>query len=155
DLVVTGILNTGVDIVAGGAGLVTLAISGGDVGAAAHTIESVQEKQIGPLTDAGEKVAGVVAPVVDKYYEQNMAALGDATLEATGSPMLAMAAHKSVELVGTVLGAGAVGKSLKNGAKVDGVVPDNVAGSVWHATSNSRAAQGVLNGIDPAYLNPN
>jgi len=117
DLVVTGILNTGVDIVAGGAGLVTLAISGGDVGAAAHTIESVQEKQIGPLTDAGEKVAGVVAPVVDKYYEQNMAALGDATLEATGSPMLASAAHKSVELVGTVIGGRGVIKGLK-GPKV-------------------------------------
>ena len=26
---------------------------------------------------------------------------------------------------------------------------------VWHATANPRAAQGVLNGIDPAYLNPN
>ncbi|MDP2713463.1 RHS repeat-associated core domain-containing protein [Rheinheimera sp.] len=121
DLVVTGLVNTGVDIVAGGAGLVTLAISGGNVDAAAHTIESVQEKQIGLLSQAGEKVAGVVAPAVDKYYEQNMAALGDATLEATGSPMLATAAHKSVELVGTVLGAGVVGKSLKNGAKVDGV----------------------------------
>jgi RES domain len=27
--------------------------------------------------------------------------------------------------------------------------------NAWHATANPRAAQGVLNGIDPAYLNPN
>ncbi|MDP5143335.1 RHS domain-containing protein [Rheinheimera baltica] len=160
DLVVTGILNTGVDIVAGGAGLVTLAISGGDVGAAAHTIESVQEKQIGPLTDAGEKVAAVVAPVVDKYYEQNMAALGDATLEATASPLLAMAAHKSVELVGTVLGAGAVGKSLKNGAKVVPDSADNFARAVLNKASQaelevtsflsdlSQAVGGRLEGLD-------
>ena len=32
---------------------------------------------------------------------------------------------------------------------------DDAAGFVWHATANPRAAQGVLNGIDPAYLNPN
>lgn len=160
DLVVTGVVNTGVDIVAGGAGLVTLAISGGNVDAAVHTIESVQEKQIGLLSQAGEKVAGVVAPVVDKYYEQNMAALGDATMEATGSPMLATAAHKSVELVGTVLGAGVVGKSLKNGAKIAPNSADSFARSVLNKASQaepevtsflsdlSQAAGGRLEGLD-------
>ncbi|MCS6123647.1 RHS repeat-associated core domain-containing protein [Shewanella baltica] len=116
DLVITGLLNTGVDIVAGGAGLVTLAISGGDLDAAVHTIESVQEKQLGLLTQAGDKVANVVAPVVDKYYEQNMAALGEVTLETTGLPALAMMAHKSVEIAGTLLGGRGVIKGVK-GAK--------------------------------------
>ena len=87
----------------------TLAISGGDVDAAVYTMESVQENQVGPFTQAGEDVAKVVAPVVDEYYEQNMAAIGEKTLEVTDSPALAMAAHKSVELVGTVMGAGVVG----------------------------------------------
>jgi RHS repeat-associated protein len=141
DLVVTGLVNTGVDIVAGGAGLVTLAISGGDVDAAVHTIESVQEKQIGLLSQAGEKVAGVVAPVIDKYYEQNMAALGDATLEATGSPMLATAAHKSVELVGTVVGAGVVGRSVKGAAKVDGVIPSKLPDGIY---ADSKGVYGYL-----------
>ena len=30
-----------------------------------------------------------------------------------------------------------------------------IAESVWHATGNPRAAQGVLDGIDPKFLNPN
>ncbi|WP_310795247.1 RHS repeat-associated core domain-containing protein [Shewanella baltica] len=123
DLVTTGLLNTGVDIVAGGAGLVTLAISGGDLDAAVHTIESVQEKQLGLLTQAGEKVANVVAPVVDKYYEQNMAALGKVTLETTGSPALAMMAHKSVEIAGTLLGGQGVLKSLKVKKNITGNLP--------------------------------
>ena len=141
DLVVTGLVNTGVDIVAGGAGLVTLAISGGNVDAAVHTIESVQEKQIGLLSQAGEKVAGVVVPVVDKYYEQNMAALGDATLETTGSPLLATAAHKSVELVGTVVGAGVVGRSVKGAAKVDGVDPGKLPDGIY---ADSKGVYGYL-----------
>lgn len=124
DLMATGLVNTGVDIVAGGAGLVTLAISGGDVDAAVYTMESVQENQVGPFTQAGEEVAKVVAPVVDKYYEQNMAAIGEKTLEVTDSPLLAMAAHKSVELVGTVMGAGVVGNAVKRAAKVDVDVPN-------------------------------
>jgi RHS repeat-associated protein len=37
--------------------------------------------------------------------------------------------------------------------------PENDVGeqssSVWHATTNSRATEGVLGGIDPAFLNPN
>lgn len=36
-----------------------------------------------------------------------------------------------------------------------GTADSDGSSSVWHATSNSRATQGVLNGIDPAYLNPN
>ena len=113
DLFVSGLLNTVVDVVAGGAGIVTLAMSGGDVDAAVHTIESVQSNQIGPFTDAGQAVSEKLAPIVQEYYEDNMAALGDATLEATGSPALATIAHKSVEIAATLAG----GKTVLNGAK--------------------------------------
>jgi len=50
---------------------------------------------------------------VQEYYEDNMAALGDATLDATGSPLLATMAHKSVEIAGTLVG----GKTLLNSVK--------------------------------------
>lgn len=40
-------------------------------------------------------------------------------------------------------------------APVPLVGANNAPEFVWHATANPRAAQGVLNGIDPAYLNPN
>ena len=50
---------------------------------------------------------------MQEYYEDNMAALGDATLEATGSPALATMAHKSVEIAATLAG----GKTVLNGAK--------------------------------------
>ena len=113
DLFVSGLLNSVVDVVAGGAGIVTLAMSGGDVDAAVHTIESVQSNQIGPFTDAGQAVSEKLAPIVQEYYEDNMAALGDATLEATGSPALATMAHKSVEIAATLAG----GKTVLNGAK--------------------------------------
>ena len=113
DLFVSGLLNSVVDVVAGGAGIVTLAMSGGDVDAAVHTIESVQSNQIGPFTDAGQAVSEKLAPIVQEYYEDNMAAFGDATLEATGSPALATMAHKSVEVAATLAG----GKTVLNGAK--------------------------------------
>ncbi|WP_226415258.1 RHS repeat-associated core domain-containing protein [Shewanella glacialimarina] len=113
DLIVTGIVNSALDIVAGGAGLVTLAFSGGDIDAATHTIASVQNKQIGPLTGAGNEVAQAIAPVVQEYYEDKMTALGEAALDATGSPLLATMAHKSVEIAGTLIG----GKAVLNSAK--------------------------------------
>ena len=113
DLFVSGLLNTVVDVVAGGAGIVTLAMSGGDVDAAVHTIESVQSNQIGPFTDAGQAVSEKLAPIVQEYYEDNMAGIGDATLEATGSPALATMAYKSVEIAATLAG----GKTVLNGVK--------------------------------------
>lgn len=140
DLVVIGLLNTGVDIIAGGAGLVTLAISGGDVDAAVHTIESVQENQIGMLTEAGGKVANKIAPVIDKYYEQNMAAFGEATHEATDSPLLAMMAHKSLELAGTVLGGGGIMKGLK-GPKATSIPYSKFVDSVDDFKTSSKLAE--------------
>ncbi|WP_077535564.1 RHS repeat-associated core domain-containing protein [Pseudoalteromonas aliena] len=127
DLFVSGLLNSVVDVVAGGAGIVTFAMSGGDVDAAVHTIESVQSNQIGPFTDAGQAVSEKLAPIVQEYYEDNMAAFGDATLETTGSPALATMAHKSVEIAATLAG----GKTVLNGAKgskltlVSEKTPDN------------------------------
>lgn len=123
DLIATGIVNSALEAVAGGAGLVTLAFSGGDIDAATHTISSVQSKQIGPLTDAGNEVAQAIAPVVQEYYEDNMAALGGATLDATGSPLLATMAHKSIEIAGTLLG----GKAVLNSAKTGLHVPDRIS----------------------------
>ncbi|RPA27282.1 RHS repeat-associated core domain-containing protein [Shewanella frigidimarina] len=123
DLIATGIVNSALEAVAGGAGLVTLAFSGGDIDAAMHTISSVQSKQIGPLTDAGNEVAQAIAPVVQEYYEDNMAALGGATLDATGSPLLATMAHKSIEIAGTLLG----GKAVLNSAKTGLHVPDRIS----------------------------
>jgi RHS repeat-associated protein len=125
DLIVTGIVNSALDIVAGGAGLVTLAFSGGDIDAATHTIASVKNKQIGPLTGAGNEVAQAIAPVVQEYYEDNMIALGEAALDATGSPLLATMAHKSVEIAGTLIGGKAVLNSVK-GAKTGLKVSEKV-----------------------------
>ncbi|WP_416188729.1 DNA/RNA non-specific endonuclease [Pseudoalteromonas carrageenovora] len=113
DLFVSGLLNSVVDVVAGGAGIVTFAMSGGDVDAAVHTIESVQSNQIGPFTDAGQAVSEKLAPIVQEYYEDNMSALGDRVLEATDSPALATMTHKSVEIAATLAG----GKTVLNGAK--------------------------------------
>ena len=123
DLIAIGVVNTAIDVVAGGAGLVTLAISGGNIDAATHTIESVQKNQIGPLTDSGLKISKRIAPIVQEYYEDNMAALGDTTHEVTGSPTLATLAHKSVEIVGTMAGGKTILNSAK-GLKIDLKVPE-------------------------------
>ncbi|SFT61987.1 RHS repeat-associated core domain-containing protein [Pseudoalteromonas sp. DSM 26666] len=132
DLFVSGLLNSVVDVVAGGAGIVTLAMSGGDIDAAVHTIESVQSNQIGPFTDAGQAVSEKLAPIVQEYYEDNMAALGDATLEATGSPALATMAHKSVEIAATLAGGKTVlngTKGAKNALKASNNEPNIISGS--------------------------
>lgn len=76
-------------------------------------LKSVQSNQIGPFTDAGQAVSEKLAPIVQEYYEENMAALGDATLETTGSSALATMAHKSVEIAATLAG----DKTVLNGAK--------------------------------------
>ena len=49
DLFASGLLNTVVDVVAGGAGIVTLAMSGGDVDAAVHTIEKCTVQSNRPI----------------------------------------------------------------------------------------------------------
>ena len=113
DLIVIGVANTAVDIVAGIAGLAALGVSGGNVNTSTNVISSIQKYQVGPITDAGELVGGKVAPYVQEYYVDNMDAFGDATLEATGSPLLATLANKSVEIGATLVG----GKTLLSSAK--------------------------------------
>ena len=49
DLFASGLLNTVVDVVAGGAGIVTLAMSGGDVDAAVYTIEKCTVQSNRPI----------------------------------------------------------------------------------------------------------
>lgn len=124
-LIVTGVANTAVDIVAGIAGLVALGVSGGNLNTSTNVIASIQKYQVGPITDAGDLVGSKVAPYVQEYYVDNMDAFGDATLEATGSPLLATLANKSVEIGATLVGGKTLLSSVKSGALKSSVLYPN------------------------------
>ena len=94
--------------VAGIAGLATAAFEGAEAGA--EMVDEVREwLSYTPQTERGkeyvETVAGVMQPVAE-YFTDVEESLGESTLEATGSPMLAAAAHSVPTAAMEALGLG-------------------------------------------------
>ncbi|WP_104399827.1 RHS repeat-associated core domain-containing protein [Vibrio penaeicida] len=112
ELLISGVYNTGVDIVAGLAGLAPLAI--GDLNTSVNWIEGIQDTlSYTPKTDGAQMIGEHLSGYV-QAYESTMESAGDAVLDATGSPLAATLTHKSVEIVGTLAGGRTVMKAIKS-----------------------------------------
>jgi len=123
DILLNGVLNTAGDAIGGGAGLVTLIGTGGDLNAANYVIKNVSDDlKVDLFTQQGKDAIEAIAPYVDEYYEKPMASFGEYTLDKTGSPLLATLAHKSVEIGGTLLGGRSALKSVK-GLEIELAIP--------------------------------
>ncbi len=100
---------------AGLAGLYSAATEGAEAGAG--TVDSVREMlTYAPESTTGksyiENVGGVLEPVIDAF-ETAEETLGEATLDATGSPLLATVAHTAPTAALEMLGLGILKKSSK------------------------------------------
>jgi filamentous hemagglutinin len=134
EILLAGVLNSGVDAVAGlvglgAAGLGGLAgllgiegvASGAELGT--NTINSIKEFAGYELkSEGGNEVSAKLAESIGEYiqaYEDGNRSRGDATLDATGWPILATGAYMAPEVLMAVAG-GFLGKALKNAGKGSG-----------------------------------
>jgi hypothetical protein len=124
EILLAGVLNSGVDAVAGLVGLGATLFGGVELGTdVINKIKDVAGYEL--KTEGGNEVSAKMAEAIGEYiqaYEDGKQSMGSATLDGTGSPLLATAAYMAPELLMTVAG-GFLGKALKNAGKGKG--PDN------------------------------
>ncbi|CCN36817.1 putative Rhs family protein [Vibrio nigripulchritudo SO65] len=134
ELLVSGVYNTAVDAVAGLAGLAPLAI--GDLETSVNWIEGIQDTLSYTPNTEGAKMIGEHLSDYVQAYESTMESAGDAVLDATGSPLAATLTHKSVEIVGTLVGGRTAMKSVNMA---------NAATNAKGIVSTAKSPEGSLN----------
>ena len=127
EFLASGLYNTGVDAAAGIGGLGALILSAGDVEKSAETIAWVQDNLgLDLQTEGGQAFAQALA---ESSVGQLAAAIdngttkaGDAVLDATGSPFLAMLVAESPEILASVLGVAKVATRGMSGSNARGEI---------------------------------